>query len=191
MCVLLVLVAGRLDSNLWPAQAPSDNRSAPSAAQSTFGVWVLDVSKSKLPDDVVAAVKIEEPSDANGMRDTIEYRLADGRTRLSINPFVGLDGKEHPLDQVTIVTHCNGKQEIIHYTGITFILERDDGRRTGSVIKKDGKQASSNERSLSEDGMTLTVIRKYVDNRPDAVLVWQRRGNGPPIASRKASRIRP
>lgn len=157
---------------------------APSAAADTFGVWELNVSKSRLPDPVLAAVKIEEPAGPNALRDTIDYKMGDGSSRLSINPYVRMDGTEHPLEQVTVLTGRGGKQEIVRFYGatggFTFLRERAAGRWTRSVIRKDGRQVASIERTLSEDGATLTVIRKYTDGRPTAVLVWERRRSGAP-----------
>lgn len=56
-----------------------------------------------------------------------------------------------------------------------FVFERIDERRSRSVVKRDGKIAQITDRTLSEFGKTLTVVRKYPDGRTNAILIWERR----------------
>jgi hypothetical protein len=52
--------------------------------------------------------------------------MADGRTRLTINPLVRLDGGEHILEQTTVVTDSKGAQQFLPYSGLLFRFERID-----------------------------------------------------------------
>ena len=129
---------------------------AAEAQENTFGIWTLNVAKSKLPDGFISGVKIEEPSGPNSVRDTVEWRTADGRTRLSINPSVRLDGTENTLEQTTIITDSSGKQQFVPYNDMRFRYQRIDKNSARYVIKQNGKVIQAGERILSADRKTLT-----------------------------------
>src|SRR3954452_8229207 len=108
-------------------------------AEDTSGLWVLNAAKSKLPDSIMAGVKIEEASGPSSVRDTVELRMKDGRVRLSINPSVSLAETESLLEQTTVVTDSNGKQEVVPYDGMVFSYKSIDKNTSRYVIKQNGK----------------------------------------------------
>jgi hypothetical protein len=103
--------------------------------------------------------------------------MADGRSYLSINPSVRLDGTESTLEQTTVVTDSRGKQEFVPYKGMLFRHERTDANNARYIGNRNGKVLQAGERILSADGNTLTETHQHSDGRPDYAFYVERLQN--------------
>ena len=90
--------------------------------------------------------------------------MADGRTRLAVNPSVRIDGTENPLEQTTVVTDSSeeNNSSYLRYR-LALRYQRIDKNNARYVMKQNGKVVQAGERILSDDGKTLTETFKYPD----------------------------
>lgn len=123
------------------------------AADPFLGTWRLDRQKSKLPAQMATlkelVILIDTPSGGT-LRFTSNATLNDGQTRHVVNTEI-LDGKDHPAKSRT-----TGKA----IPGGTGTWQRPDEHHVNAVFKMNGKEAMTARDSVSQDGQTLTSVRR-------------------------------
>src|SRR6516225_1029325 len=131
------------------------------AADPLVGTWKLNLQKSKLPPqlDVTEIVLTFEATAPDSLRRTEEFTRKNGEKTRAVITLV-LDGKEH-----TAMERLTGKEG----PGRTANFRRTDERHIVGVFKTGGRETGTNAYTLSDDGKTLTSIRRQTgaDNQPD------------------------
>jgi len=141
---ILVCVAGIALGTSVGAQAP----------KGLVGTWKLDAAKSKFsPGPAPKSMTVTYTAVGDGLKIVVDMVPGDGPAQ-HWEMSGGYDGKDHPVTG--------------NPTADTISMKLIDDTHGESTFKKGGKVTSTNTRTLSADGKTLTIVSKGVtaDGKP-------------------------
>ena len=123
------------------------------------GTWKLNAAKSKFsPGPAPKSMTVTYSPAGDAVKIVVQQVAADGATqKWEMTP--KYDGKDYPITG-------NPEADMI-------ALGKSDATRSESTFKKGGKVVSTNVRTLSADGKTLTIEMKGTDSQGRAVHVVQ------------------
>jgi len=134
-----------------------------SAADPMFGTWKFNLEKSKVgnPSAWKGRLMIIESAGGDAYRSVFVTPTADGKTQRT-EEIRYLDGKEHPRST---------------NPGETIVTRTINDHHRILIFKKDGKETSSMDSTISADGKVLTNVYKGPDangKQGEQLRVWDR-----------------
>lgn len=138
------------------------------AADPVVGTWKLDVLHSKFSSDPAPVSELRIYSEtSDGVQVTVKTVDSKGKATTTEYPTT-FDGKDHVRPGTT--------------PGTSVALTRDSDHHASAVLKHAGTVMADVERSISADGMTMTITytgKNETGDPIDKISVYQRVTDGP------------